>query len=183
MRTAPTAVACFVAVTAATVHAQSYPMKPVRMIAASSPGSAVDIVARIVAQKLGENLGQQVVIDNRPGANSIIGTDIVAKSVPDGYTYLITTGSHTTNAALNSKLPYDTLKDFTPVSLMVMVPGVMTMNPSVPANNLKEVIALAKAKPGTLNYGSAGLGTANQLNRSEERRVGKECRSRWSPYH
>ena len=163
MKTALTAVACFVAVTAATVHAQSYPMKPVRMIAASSPGSAVDIVARIVAQKLGENIGQQVVIDNRAGAGGNLGAELAAKAPPDGYTLFMGTPAHAINTGLYRKLNYDLVRDFAPVSQVSSGQYVVIVHPSLPVKSIKELIALARAKPGQLNYASAGSGNATHL--------------------
>jgi len=126
-------------------------------------GSTTDIVSRIVGQKIFEAWGQQVIVDNRPGGAMVIGSDIVAKAAPDGYTVGTLLTPTIVNPFVLKDLPYDTLKDFTPVSLMVMVPGVMTMNPAVPANTLKEVIALAKANPGKYNYGSPGQLTSGHL--------------------
>ena len=121
-------------------------------------------MGRLLAQRLAETLKQQVVVDNRAGANSIIGTEIVAKSAPDGYSYLLTTGSHTTNAALHAKLPYDTLKDFIPLTLVAETAGmVLGVHPLVPAKSVKELVALAKAKPGQLTFGSAGNGNTLHL--------------------
>jgi tripartite-type tricarboxylate transporter receptor subunit TctC len=121
-------------------------------------------MGRLLAQRIGDALRQQVVVDNRPGANSAIGTDIVAKSAPDGYTYLLTTGSHTTNAALNPRLPYDTLRDFVALTLVGETAGmVLAVHPSVPAKSVKELVALARAKPGQLTYGSAGNGNTLHL--------------------
>jgi tripartite-type tricarboxylate transporter receptor subunit TctC len=128
------------------------------------PGGPPDAVARLLGQRIGEALKQQVVIDNRPGANSIIGTELVARSAPDGYTYLVTTGSHTTNAALNAKLPYDTLKDFVALTQIGESAGmVLGVHPSVPAKSVKELVALAKSKPGQLTFGSAGNGNTLHL--------------------
>jgi len=128
------------------------------------PGGPPDAVARILGQRIGQALQQQVIIDNRPGANSIIGTEFVAKSQPDGYTYLLTTGSHTTNAALHAKLPYDTLKDFVSLTLIGESAGmVIGVHPSVPARSVKELVALAKSKPGQLTFGSAGNGNTLHL--------------------
>jgi tripartite-type tricarboxylate transporter receptor subunit TctC len=143
--------------------AQNYPTRPIRLVVASSPGGASDILARTLAQKMTEDLGQQVVVDNRGGASGVIGTDIVAKAVPDGYTLLIIQPSLTINPSMIRKLPYDTIKDFTPVSLVVDAAQIMTCNPSVAAKSVKELIALAKAKPGTLNFGSPGVGTSPHL--------------------
>jgi tripartite-type tricarboxylate transporter receptor subunit TctC len=143
--------------------AQTYPTRPIRWIVPVPAGATTDIVTRLVAQKINEAWGQQVIVDNRPGGAFVIGSDIVAKALPDGHTIGTLLTPHIVNPYVMKDLPYDTLRDFTPVTLMVMVPGVMTMNPGVPANNLKEVIALAKAKPGTLNYGSPGPLTSGHL--------------------
>jgi tripartite-type tricarboxylate transporter receptor subunit TctC len=152
-----------IAMGAAPVLAQNYPTRPIRLVVASSPGGASDLLGRTLAQKVGEDLGQQVVVDNRGGASGVIGTDIVAKAVPDGYTLLIIQPSLTINPSMIRKLPYDAVKDFTPVSLVVDAAQIMTVNPSVPAKSAKELIALARAKPGTLMFGSPGVGTSPHL--------------------
>jgi len=144
--------------------AQSYPSRPIRLVVPWPAGGPPDAMGRLLAQRLAETLKQQVVVDNRAGANSIIGTEIVAKSAPDGYSYLLTTGSHTTNAALHAKLPYDTLKDFIPLTLVAETAGmVLGVHPLVPAKSVKELVALAKAKPGQLTFGSAGNGNTLHL--------------------
>ncbi len=143
---------------------QSYPYRPIRFIVPYGPGGASDISTRIVAARLAESLGQQIVVDNRPGAGSIIGTELLAKSAPDGYTLMMANISFSANPALHSKLPYDALKDFTPVSMVDVMPNVLLVHPSVPARSVTELIALAKAKTGQLNYASAGVGSANYLN-------------------
>ena len=148
---------------ASVAHAQNYPTRPIRWIVPVPAGATTDIVTRLVGQKMSENWGQQVIVDNRAGGAMIIGSDIVAKATPDGYTIGTLLTPTIVNPFVLKNLPYDTLRDFTPVSLMVMVPGVMTMFPGVPASNLKEVIALAKAKPGMLNYGSPGPLTSGHL--------------------
>ncbi len=145
------------------VFAQNYPTRPIRLVVASSPGGASDILARMLAQKLAEELGQQVVVDNRGGASGVIGTDIVAKAAPDGYTLLIIQPTLTINPNMISKLPYDAIRDFAPVSLVVDAAQIMTVNPSVPAKNVMELIALAKAKPGQIMFGSPGVGTSPHL--------------------
>ncbi len=150
-------------VSAEVALAQNYPNRPIRLVVASTPGGASDILARMLAQKLLEDLGQQVVVDNRGGASGVIGTDIVAKAVPDGYTILIIQPSLTINPSMIAKLPYDAVRDFAPVSLVVDAAQVMTVNPAVPAKNVKELIALAKAKPGQLMFGSPGIGTSPHL--------------------
>ena len=144
-------------------HAQSYPARPIRWIVPVPAGATTDIVTRLVGQKINEGWGQQVVVDNRPGGVFVIGSDIVAKAAPDGYTLGTLLTPHVVNPFVLKTLPYDTLRDFTPVTLMVIVPGVMTMYPGVPANSLQDVIALAKAKPGALNYGSPGQLTSGHL--------------------
>lgn len=156
------ALTCF-GVTAATAQ-DAYPSKPVRMIVPYAPGGPIDVWGRILSQKLTEALGQTVVIDNRPGANGIIGTDILAKSPPDGYTLMYQTGSHVANVSIYKKLPYDSVRDFTPITQMATTHGMMlVVNPSVPAKNLGEFITLAKSRPGKLNFASAGVGNATHL--------------------
>jgi tripartite-type tricarboxylate transporter receptor subunit TctC len=143
--------------------AQSWPTKPIRMIVPYTPGGYTDFMARAVGQKLSEALGQPIIFENKPGANAIIGTDVVAKAPPDGYTIGAVIAAHAVNATLNPKLPYDTLKDFSYVSLMSVAPLLMIAHPSLPASNMKELIALAKAKPGELNFASSGVGAAAHL--------------------
>ena len=155
--------ACVAALGAVVANAQNYPTKPVRMVAASSPGSAVDIVARIVAQKLGEQLGQQVVVDNRAGAGGNLGAELAAKAPPDGYTLFMGTPAHAINTGLYRKLNYDLTRDFAPVSQVTTGAYVVVVHPSLPVKSIKELIALARAKPGQLNYASAGSGNATHL--------------------
>ncbi|HET9404256.1 MAG TPA: tripartite tricarboxylate transporter substrate binding protein [Burkholderiales bacterium] len=143
--------------------AQKYPTRPIRLVVASSPGGASDILARLLAQKLGDELGQQVVVDNRGGASGVIGTGIVASASPDGYTLLIIQPSLTINPSMVSKLPYDATRDFAPVSCVVEAVQIMTVNPAVPAKSVKDLIALARAKPGQINFGSPGLGTSPHM--------------------
>jgi len=144
--------------------AQDYPSKPVRMVVPFPPGGTTDILARAVGQKLSESWGQQVVIDNRPGAGGNIGTDIVAKSPADGYTLLMgTVGTHAINASLYGKLPFDPVKDFAPVTLVASVPNVLVVNSTVDSKSVKELIALAKSKPGQLAFASSGNGTSIHL--------------------
>jgi tripartite-type tricarboxylate transporter receptor subunit TctC len=143
--------------------AQSYPAKPVRLIAASSPGSAVDIVARIVAQKLTEQLGQQMIVDNRAGAGGNLGAEVAAKAAPDGYTLFMGTPAHAINTGLYRKLNYDLTRDFAPVSLVTTGQYVIVVHPSLPVKSVKELIALARTRPGQLNYASAGSGNATHL--------------------
>ena len=144
--------------------AQSYTTKPIRMVVGAAPGGGTDLVARPVAQKLTEAWGQQVIVDNRPGAGGTIGTEMVARALPDGYTMLM--GSITTNAVnqvLYKKLNYDPIKDFIPVSLVISAPQPLVVHQSVPVKSVKELVALATAKPGQLNYASAGSGSSPQL--------------------
>ncbi|MEK7876549.1 MAG: tripartite tricarboxylate transporter substrate-binding protein, partial [Pseudomonadota bacterium] len=158
------ALALFGAGLSSAAVAQSYPVKPVRLIVAFPPGGSTDIIARIVGQKLGERLGQQVVIDNRGGAGGTIGTEIAARANPDGYTLTMgTTSTHVIAAGAYAKLKYDPIKDFEPITLVASTPYLLVVNPGVKANSLKEFIALAKSQPGKLNYASAGTGTTTQL--------------------
>jgi tripartite-type tricarboxylate transporter receptor subunit TctC len=148
----------------APAYAQNYPSKPIRIIVPYAPGGTTDILARTVGQKLQEKWGQPVIVDNRPGANGIIGTEMVAKAPADGYTLGIASpGTHAINASLYPKLQYDTVKDFTPVTLAVMAPFLFVVHPSVPANSIKELIAYAKSKPGQLSYASGGSGSSQHL--------------------
>jgi tripartite-type tricarboxylate transporter receptor subunit TctC len=145
------------------VFAQNWPVKPLRLIVAFPPGGTNDIVARSVAQRMAERLGQSMVVENRPGANGALGAEAAAKSPADGYTLFIAAVNHVVLPALYAKLPYDIERDFTPVVLLATVPIVVTVNPAVPANSIAELIALAKAKPGALNYGSSGNGAGTHL--------------------
>jgi tripartite-type tricarboxylate transporter receptor subunit TctC len=141
-----------------------FPRKPVRMIVPFPPGGGTDILARPIAQKLTERWGQQVIVDNRAGAGGIIGTDLTAKTPPDGYSFMLATnGTHGINQSLYRKLPYDTLRDFTPITLVAIAPNILVVHPSVPVSTVKELIALAKAKPGALNYATPGNGTPPHL--------------------
>jgi tripartite-type tricarboxylate transporter receptor subunit TctC len=142
----------------------TYPTKPVRLVVPFPAGGTTDLLARAAAQKLSEAWGQQVIVDNRPGAAGNIGAELVAKSAPDGYTLLMgTVGTHAINASLYAKMPYDHVKDFTPVILVAGVPNVLVVNPQVPVNSVPEVIAYAKANPGKLNFASSGSGTSIHL--------------------
>ena len=143
--------------------AQNYPAHAIKLVVPSSPGGGTDIVGRILAQKLSEQMGQQVVVENRAGAGTIIGNDAVAKSAPDGYTLLMGLSTLAINPSMYAKLPYDALRDFAPVSQAVSSPNILTLHPSVPAKTVKELIALAHAKPGSITFGSAGLGTSPHL--------------------
>src|SRR3984893_7187092 len=142
------------------VGAEGYPGRPIRIVAPSTPGDAPDVIARLVAEKLSTSLGQQVIVENHPGAGGVVGSDIVAKAQPDGYTLIIgNAGSHGINAAVYSKLPYDIQRDFAPVSQIAIAPNVLIVNPAVPATNVQQFIAYAKARPGQLNYASGGNGS------------------------
>jgi tripartite-type tricarboxylate transporter receptor subunit TctC len=142
----------------------AYPTKPVRFIVPYPPGGSADILARSIGAKLAEGLAQPVVVDNRPGAGTAIGTEATAKSPPDGYTVMIgTVSSHAINPSLNPNLKYDPVKDFAPVSLVASIPFVLLAHPSLPAGSVPELVALARAKPGALNFSSAGNGTSNHL--------------------
>ena len=144
-------------------QAQVYPDKPIRLIVPAPMGSVTDVVARVLAQKLTERWAQPVVVEDRRGANGVIGSELVAKSAPDGYTLLLADTAHVTNPALRGKLPYDTLHDFAPVSMIAVVPSVLVVHPSVPARSVRELVALAGARLDGLNYASAGSGSSTHL--------------------
>ncbi len=146
-----------------TAFAQDYPNKPVRIIVPFGAGGPADIYARVVAQRLSEPLAQQVIVENRPGAGSAIGTDAVAKAAPDGYTLLMISNTHTINETLNTKLPYNLLRDFAPITQVNVMPNVLVVSPAMAVNSVKELVALAKSKPGKLNYASSGPGTPYHL--------------------
>lgn len=143
--------------------AQSYPAKPVRLIVGQAPGGATDVVARLVAPKLGEHLGQTVVVENRTGAAGSIGAAFVAKSPPDGYNLLVISSSYTINPGLYKDLPFDPVKDLAPVTLIAEAPFLLVVHPSMPVRSVKELVAFAKAKPGALNFASGGNGSSGQL--------------------
>jgi len=145
------------------IAAESYPSRPIRFIVPFPPGGGNDIVGRIVAARLGEGLGQQVVVDNRGGAGGTIGTDMTAKAPPDGHTMLVNNISLAVNHTLFRKLPYDTLKDLAPVGLIGRQPNLVVVHPGVTAKSVRDLIDLARAKPGEVNYGSGGIGTASHL--------------------
>ena len=143
--------------------AQTYPAKPVRIIVPYAAGGNTDFTARALAEKLSDAYKRQFIVDNRPGAATNIGSDAVAKAAPDGYTLLMGGAANAINMSLFAKLPYDTTRDFEPIALCVQGANVLAIHPSLPAKNRKEVIALAKARPGKLNFGSSGLGSSNQM--------------------
>lgn len=145
-------------------HSSAFPDKPVRMVLGQPPAGAVDGVTRLIADRLAPALGQAVVVENRPGASGIIAAEAVAKAAPDGHTLLVGTGgTHGTNSSVFRKLPYDPVKDFVPVSLLVRTPFALVVNPGFPAKSAAELVALARAQPGKINYASYGVGTANHL--------------------
>ncbi len=156
------AVALALACTAAHA-ADNYPSRPIRMIVPSGAGGVTDVLGRVVAHKLGESLGQQVVIDNRPGASGIVGSQIVATAAPDGHTLLMVFPSHVVNPALFTAIPYDTVKAFAPITLVSTVSLLLTVNGDLPVKSTQELIAYAKAKPGQLNYGTVGSGSLGHL--------------------
>lgn len=144
-------------------HAEDYPTKPVRVVVPFSPGGAADTPGRLLLTKLSGSLGQQVVVDNRPGAGSTIGAEIVSKAEPDGYTLLMISNTHVISASLYKRLKYDAIKDFTPILQFGDAPNVLVVNPSLPVKSVKDLIALAKAKPGQIDYASSGNGSSQHL--------------------
>jgi tripartite-type tricarboxylate transporter receptor subunit TctC len=143
--------------------AQNYPAKPVRMIVPFAPGGNTDIIGRVFAPKFGEALSQQVIIDNRGGAGSTIGTELAARSQPDGYTLLMVSAAHTINPAMVKKLPYDSIRDFVAISVIADVPTAFMVHPALPARNVKEFFSIARARPGEIFYSTAGRGTVGHL--------------------
>src|SRR6476660_870626 len=150
-------------VVASAVHAQAYPAKPLRMVVPFAPGGGTDVIARYLAAGMSESMNRQVVVDNRAGANGIIGTEIVARAPADGYTLLFVSSPHAVNPGLYAKLPYDTVRDFAPIALVASSPYVLVVNPSLAARDVKDLIALAKARPDQINYASGGNGSSAQL--------------------
>ena len=155
--------ALVLACNASTGLAQTYPSKPIRLVVGFTPGGGVDINARLLAPKLAEDFGQQVIVENRPGAGTNIANELVARAAPDGYTLLINTAAVAINMSLYKKVGYDALRDFAPLSLFSMSPNILVVHVSVPAKNVKELIALARSRPGELNFSSAGAGTTQHL--------------------
>ena len=151
-------------VVAGAAQAQDYPVKPIRIVVPFGAGSATDALARVIGPKLTEMWGQQVLVENRPGAGSVVGTSVVAKAPPDGYTLLVVSASHAINATLYAKLPFDPVKDFAGITPLALIPNILIVHPSLPAKNVKELVALAKSKPGTFNYTSAGIGSNSHIN-------------------
>jgi tripartite-type tricarboxylate transporter receptor subunit TctC len=157
-------VALGLAASAGGIQAQAYPAKQIRILVGFAPGGSTDIVARLIAQEMTKGIGQQVVVDNRPGAGSVIAAELTAKAPPDGHTLLAcTTGLFAILPFISSKLPYDPEKDLVPVTQTGSLPYIIVLHPSLPARNVKEFIALAKARPGQINYASSGIGTASHL--------------------
>src|SRR5262249_46560079 len=157
-------VALLAIVAAAPAFAQNYPSKPIRILIAQAPGSATDVISRVVGNRLAEQLGQPLVIEARPGAGGALGTEAAARSAPDGYTLFMGNNStHGSNPALYAKLPYDPVKDFQPISFVGSVPYVLVVHPSLPVRSVKDLIALAKSRPGQMNYASAGNGSTHQF--------------------
>ncbi len=153
----------FTAAMAPVASAQSAASRPMRLLVTFPPGGATDISARLIAPRLGENLSQQLIVDNRPGASGMIATALLARTAPDGHTLLVVDVAHSSNPALNDSMAYDTLKDISAISMLMRVPMLILVNPAFPPQNVKELIALAKANPGKFNYGSAGLGSTMYL--------------------
>lgn len=150
--------------TAGTASAQQeYPTKPIRMIVGVAPGGATEMLARAIGTRMGENLRQQVIIDNRPGANHIIGGQLTAKAPPDGYTIQVIPEGFVINPSIYAKLPFDPLRDFSPIAIVAQVPNVLVIHPSIPARTLKAFIALARARPGQMNYGTSGVGAPSHM--------------------
>ena len=161
---ATTCLAAAAMLTATLAAAQNYPARTIRLVVPFAPGGSTDIVARLLAQKMGESLGQQVIVDNRPGAGGIVGADIVAKSPPDGYTMITaTTGIMSINQFIYKTMPYDPERDFAAVTQVGSLPLILVVHPSVPAKTAKELIAFAKARPGQLSYASSGIGSATHM--------------------
>lgn len=157
------ALICTLLLTAPIAFAQSYPTKPIRWVVPSSAGGGNDYLARLFSAKITENWGQQVLVDLRPGAAGIVGSEIVAKAPPDGYTILIVATGYGLNPSLYANLPYDTINDFARINLLAFSPNVLVVHPSLPVKTTKELIALAKSRPGKLNYASSGAGTGGHL--------------------
>ncbi len=157
-------IAVLAALGTAPALAQNYPAKPIRIIIAQAPGSATDVISRVVGNRLSEALGQPVVVEARPGAGGMVGTEAAARSAPDGYTLFMGNNStHGSNPAVYAKLPYDAVNDFAPISFVASVPYVLVVDPALPVSTVRELIALAKSKPGQLNYASAGNGSTHHF--------------------
>ncbi|HEX9463267.1 MAG TPA: tripartite tricarboxylate transporter substrate binding protein [Alphaproteobacteria bacterium] len=157
------ALAAFAVVAAGAADAQSYPSRPVRMVVGFPPGGTTDVIARLVSAKLSDRLGQQVVVENRPGASGMIGADVVAKAQPDGYTLTLSSTTHSTFAALYANVPFDPVKDFEPIAFIATTPYVMVAHPSLGVRSIADLIKVAKARPGELTYAASTPGTAQHL--------------------
>ena len=158
-------VVALLVVLAAFAQAPAYPAKPLKLVVPFAPGGASDLTARTLAQKMGESMGQSIVVENKPGANGVVGIDSVAKSAPDGYTILLTDrGSLTVNPSLHAKLPYDPINDFSYIGIATLGPYVLVANPKLNVRTVQELVALSKSRPGTINYSSFGIGSMAQLN-------------------
>jgi tripartite-type tricarboxylate transporter receptor subunit TctC len=158
------AIAALLCLAALGAQAQTYPAKPIRILIAQAPGSATDVISRVVGNRLGEALGQPVVIEARPGAGGMLGTEAAARSAADGYTlFMANNSTHGSNPALYAKLPYDAVNDFAPITLVASVPYVLVVDPSLPVNNVDQLIKLAKSAPGKMNFASAGNGSTHQF--------------------
>ncbi len=157
-------IGCFLALSSCVAMSQGFPNKPIRWVVPSTPGDGSDVTGRLIADRISKELGQPVVIDNKPGAGGVLGSEAVAKSAPDGYTMIVgNAGSHGVNAGIYPKLPYDVVKDFVPVALICTTPNVMVISPNVKAKNVAEFVAYAKANPGKVNYASGGVGSSSHL--------------------
>jgi tripartite-type tricarboxylate transporter receptor subunit TctC len=164
MRTVIAGLAAFAALCVAPAFGQGYPNKPIRILIAQAPGSATDVISRVVGNRLSEALGQPIVIEARPGAGGAVGTEAAARSAADGYTLFMGNNStHGSNPAVYPKLPYDAVKDFAPISFVASVPYVLVVEPSLPASSVQELIAFARSRPGKMNYASAGNGSTHQF--------------------
>ena len=163
LRSVLLATAALVTLSATAQGAANFPSRPIKIVVPFAPGGTTDLLARLLGQRLSATWGQPVVIENRPGAGATIGADMVAKSAPDGYTLLMGATHHTIAQNVYSKVPYHFGRDFAPITIVALVPNMVVINANVPARNIQELIALAKAQPGRLNYGSAGAGTAHHL--------------------
>jgi tripartite-type tricarboxylate transporter receptor subunit TctC len=152
-----------VAVCVLSANAQQYPSKPIRFISPYPAGGGNDTLSRILSDKVGEQMGQRIIVDNRPGANTIVGTELLVKSAPDGYTFILVPNSFATNPSFYPKLPYDSTSDVTPIGQIAQSPQMIVAHPAVPVRNLKELLALAKAKPDLLSYGTSGNGSTGHL--------------------
>jgi tripartite-type tricarboxylate transporter receptor subunit TctC len=157
------AIAVFALIWTGHAAAQAYPSRPIRVIVPQSPGGSTDFAARLVTQRLSDVLGQPVVVDNRPGAGSLIGTDLVAKAAPDGHTLLAVAGSFSINPSLHAKLPFDPVRDFAPIIRICTLPHILVVHPAVPVKSVQDLVALAKAKPGHLNVAISGIATSTHM--------------------